>query len=101
MANPRVKGSSGRGLGHDDAQALEIVAKESFVAGDERAALQERVRADQEVGHRTPGERAAALALKALLVAPLHLAGADRRAQLGLRVEDAGVLERLDQVAAV
>ena len=59
------------------------------------------MRADQEIGHRAPRWRAETLGVQTLLVTPLHFAGADRRAKLGLRIQDAGVFQRLDEVAAI
>src|SRR5690606_10171913 len=57
-------------LGDDQLEALEIVAIETRVAGDQAVALQQRVGADQEVGHRAHSFAAA------LAVATLHFAGA-------------------------
>ena len=46
------------GLGHDDLQALVVVAEKTGVAGDQGVALQQRVRTDQEIGdHALAGRR--------------------------------------------
>src|SRR5688500_11320523 len=79
---------------HDQFQTLEIVAIEGRVAGNEAIALQQRMRTDQEVGHRAP-------AAYPLPVAPLHLARAHRRFGFQRHVANAHVLEHGQGFGAV
>src|SRR5690606_9198762 len=61
------------GPGHDDLQALEVVAEKTGVAGDQAPALQQGVGADDEVRHGTrPGRGGGALGAAALVEAALH-----------------------------
>src|SRR6516164_6303872 len=91
-------GRSG-GSRNDDLETFEVVAEEPGVARDQAAALQQRVRADQEVGN---GARrsGAALGLHALLVPPLHFPCAYGGAGIGRRVADSGLLEDVEQLGA-
>src|SRR6478752_3809778 len=95
-----VGGAPSGGLGNDDLETFEVVPEETGVAGDEAAALQQRVGADEEIGNCPRRSKNAAFGLQPLLVAPLHLAGADCGARLGRQEADPRLLEDVEQLGA-
>src|SRR5688500_15114568 len=88
-------GAGGSVDGNDELEPLEIVAIETFVARDEAVALEQGMRADEEIRHRA-GAGAATLA-----VAALHLAGAQRGFRFQRAEADAHVLQHGEHIGAI
>src|SRR5690606_26800815 len=91
---PEIRSKKVSGLGNDQLQALEIVAVECRVEGDQAVALHQRVRTDQEIGD-GPGLGAT------LALAPLHLAGAQGRLGLDRTEMHAHLFHRGEHIGAV
>src|SRR5450631_254011 len=99
-ANEPVAGSSGC-LGNDDFQALEVVAEEARVSGDERRALKQGMCPDQEVRNGARHRAGLVQRTQPLLVTALHLAGADRGASLQRQEPQAHLLDDVHDVGAM